>query len=421
MSHIVRTLPLAIVMLALGGCSPADDGTGDPSAAAGQPGGGGSRPGAGGGAGTSGANGASGTTSAGAAGASSSGGTAGAQAAAGAAAAGSAGQGGGGGGGGSGGLAGGGGGVGGAGGSAAVGGSGGSAGNAGAGGGSAGAGPVGNGCGTKPYKLCEDFEAATPGALPPGWEKFELYQQGKPGTVDVQTDQFHGGAKALKSSSAAKDQPRARRSLASLGTLANNHWGRIWYKVQTPAPRPNTYFHVTFAALTKSDKAPESRIVDNVQDPTGKLQYLYNLPDDTCCTMTGFSGAFDDKWHCAEWFISQSTNAYRFFLDSKEVAISFTGNTKARIANIDYIALGTAFYQLPATPFVAWIDDLVLNDTQVGCNPCSERGGATRAEPAASLADPPRRARITRLAPAATGAWEHDAQSNHACEERRPR
>jgi hypothetical protein len=340
-----------LVAFSLVGCvvSPAvDDGTGGSAGAAAAQAGGGSGSslsGAGGGAGTGSANSAAGATSAGA---SSTGGAAGAGVMAGAA--GTTEQGGG----GSGGLA---------------GGSGGG-GSGGAAGGSAGAaGALGNGCGTKPYKLCEDFESAAAGALPPGWEKFELYQQGKPGTVDVQTDQFHGGAKALKSSSAAKDQPRARRSLASLGTLANNHWGRIWYKVQIPAPRPNTYFHVTFAALTKSDKAPESRIVDNVQDPTGKLQYLYNLPDDTCCTLTGFSGAFDDKWHCAEWFISQTTNAYRFFLDSKEIPISFTGNTKARIANIDYIALGTAFYQVPATPFVAWIDDLAINDAQIGCNP----------------------------------------------------
>jgi hypothetical protein len=247
---------------------------------------------------------------------------------------------------------------------------GGGAGRAGATGGGAGSGPVGSGCGDRPYKLCEDFEAAEPGGLPPGWAQFELYQQGKPGTVNVQTDQFHGGAKALKSSSAAIDQPRVRRSLLGLGTtLANNHWGRIFYKVQIPAPRPNTYFHLTFAALTKEPAAPESRIVDTVQDPTGRLQYLYNLPDDTCCTMTGFSGAYDAMWHCAEWFISQATNSYRFFLDGREIPISFTGNTRARIANITYIALGTSFYQIPATPFVAWIDDLAINDTQIGCGP----------------------------------------------------
>jgi hypothetical protein len=237
---------------------------------------------------------------------------------------------------------------------------------AGAGGGE----PLGSGCGVRPYKLCEDFESAEPGGLPPGWAQFELYSVGKPGTVNVQTDQFHGGAKALKSSSAAIDQPRVRRSLTSLGTtLANNHWGRIFFKVQIPAPRPNTYFHLTFAALTKEPAAPESRIVDTVQDPMGRLQYLYNLPDDTCCTMTGFSGAYDALWHCAEWSISQATNSYRFFLDGSEIPISFTGNTRARIANITYIALGTSFYQVPPSPFVAWIDDLVINDTQIGCAP----------------------------------------------------
>jgi hypothetical protein len=173
---------------------------------------------------------------------------------------------------------------------------------------------------------------------------------------------------ALKSSSSAIDQPRVRRSLTSLGALANNHWGRIFYKVQTPAPRPNTYFHVTFAALTKQPAAPESRVVDAVQDPMGRLQYLYNLPDDTCCTMTGFSGAYDANWHCAEWYVSQTTNSYRYFQDGREIAISFTGNTNARIANINYVALGTSFYQLPPSPFVAWIDDLAINDTQIGCD-----------------------------------------------------
>ncbi len=258
------------------------------------------------------------------------------------------------------------------GGGSAAGAAGGGKGGGGGGGAISGAGglPGATGCGTKPYKLCEDFESAEVGGLPAGWMQFELYTTGKPGTVNVQTDQFHGGSKSLKSSSDAKDEPRARRSLASLGTtLANNHWGRIFYKVQIPAPKPNTYFHVTFAALTKEPAAPESRIVDTVQDPTGKLQYLYNLPDDTCCTMTGFSGAYDANWHCAEWYISQATNSYRFFQDGKEIPISFSGNTKARIADITYIALGTAFYQLPPSPFVAWIDDLAINDTQIGCGP----------------------------------------------------
>lgn len=275
--------------------------------------------------------------------------------------------------GGSGGGKGGGSGGGGAGGGSAGGSGGGTAGGSGGGtGGGSGGGTAGGsgggtanlGCVNSTYKLCEDFEHGTVGGTPTGWTALPAWGTG---TVGLATDQFRSGTQSLKSDSAATGQPRIQKSIASLGALGGNHWGRIFYRVKSPAPKPNTYYHVTFVSLLNSGN--ESRVVDTVQSPAGKIQFIYNLPDDSCCAGSSYDWAFDDKWHCAEWHVDAAAKSYKFLLDGVEIpSIGFTGKTQANLTVFTSIGVGNIFYQVPPSNFVTWFDDLALNDTQIGCN-----------------------------------------------------
>jgi hypothetical protein len=253
----------------------------------------------------------------------------------------------------------------GAGGRAGTGGRAGSAGGT-AGGGGAGGG-VASGCAGKTYKLCEDFETGTVGSIPTGWTALNGFGSDSMKGVGLATDQWHSGSKALKSQSMVPGEERIQKSLAALGATATKHWGRIFYRVQSPAPRPasGAVIHVTFAAL---EGTTENRVVDTVEASNGTHQFLYNVPDDSCCSGSAYSWSFDANWHCAEWYVDVAAQSYRFFTDSTEVtSLAFTANANAKMSSYTALAVGAQFFQAPPTPFVIWFDDLAIDDNQIGC------------------------------------------------------
>ena len=217
------------------------------------------------------------------------------------------------------------------------------------------------------HKLCENFESGSVGALPTGWTAYDGYGNDAAKGVGLANDQAHSGTMSLKSSSMTPGEERIQKSLAALGATASKHWGRIFFKVQTPAPKTaaGVYFHTTMVAL---EGTIENRVVDSVQSPDGTHQWIYNLPDDSCCTGSTYDWTFDASWHCAEWYVDVSTESYRFFTDGTEVtSLAFTNNANAKMSTYTAIVVGSIFYQTPPSPFVLWLDDLVIDDTQIGC------------------------------------------------------
>lgn len=221
------------------------------------------------------------------------------------------------------------------------------------------------GCAKRAYKLCEDFESANAGALPNGWSALAGWSSG---SATVTTDEHHWGNRALQSASGSDGQPRAQRSLSALGATAGKHWGRVFYKVKAPPTLPQGgVIHSTFLALRGAD---ESRVLDTVVNAQGKHQFLYNLPDDSCCTQSNYDYTFDGKWHCAEWYIDQSDQSFRFFYEGNELTkLAFKYNTdkKARIDVFKNVALGLINYQKATPANMAWLDDLAIDDTRIGC------------------------------------------------------
>ncbi len=249
--------------------------------------------------------------------------------------------------------------------------SGGGAGGGSSGGGTGGASGDGSdsgaaaGCAGKSYKLCEDFESGTVGGVPTGWTVLRGYSATR-GNVGLAKDEFHSGSMSLKSDSMETGMDRVQRSLATLGTTATKHWGRIFYKVGSPPPTPNSgVIHITFAAL---EGTTENRVVDTVVATNGTHQWLFNIPDDSCCTGSSYDWSFDASWHCAEWNIDVGAESFRFFSDGKEVTqLAFTGRAGAKMSDYMSIGLGTIFYQMPPSHVVVWFDDLAIDDNQIGC------------------------------------------------------
>jgi hypothetical protein len=231
-----------------------------------------------------------------------------------------------------------------------------------------------SGCAGRSYAFCEDFESAADGKLPAGWTQVAGWSKGE---AVVTSSEHHAGQRALASAVAANGQPRAGHSLVSLGATAGTHWGRIFYKVKTPFPLPPTLdkpvqyvIHNTLVGLRGSS---ESRVVDTVVNSSKSHQFLYNLPDDSCCSGSAYDyHSYDGNWHCAEWYIDAKTQSFRFFFDGVEVkSIGFQNwpSGAARIEQFSSIVVGWINYQTPAPPYSeAWFDDLVIDVARVGCN-----------------------------------------------------
>ena len=191
----------------------------------------------------------------------------------------------------------------------------------------------------------------------------------------VSSNAAHRGAHSLETSSSVAGASRVQKALSGIGTAAGTHWGRVFFKVQSPAPQLASQGpHATFVALQGNLRAGELRVVDTQQATSGKIQLLANTPDDQCCTGTDFTYTlYDGAWHCAEWHVDSTKQSYRFFLDDAEItALAFdygAGSTKANMpAAFTAVGLGAIFYTptLPS-PLVTWFDDLAIDDLQVGC------------------------------------------------------
>jgi hypothetical protein len=205
------------------------------------------------------------------------------------------------------------------------------------------------------------------GAIPTGWTAFKGYGAGNPMDVGLATDQFHSGTMALKSNSASTGQGRVQKSLSGLGATASKHWGRIFYKVKTPAAmNASGFLHVTWVGL--NGQTNENRVVDINEVSNGTHAWLFTNPNLLGSLSSSYNWSFDTAWHCAEWYVDVSTNSYRFFSDSVEVPkIGFTGKADSQMSDYSAVIVGATFDQMPDTAFVMWFDDLAIDDTQIGC------------------------------------------------------
>ncbi|MEQ1565153.1 MAG: hypothetical protein ABMA64_05905 [Myxococcota bacterium] len=218
------------------------------------------------------------------------------------------------------------------------------------------------------YSFCEGFEEGAAGETPPGWTEAWGWDPSGSRAV-LSTEQSHGGAQSLKGAVGTNGQYRVSRPIDP--ALAQHHWGRVFYLVQTPVALDGQYVHNTFVAFGRPDSCngAESRVVDTVVDPTGAHQFLFNVPDDSCCASSSYDYDYAGGWHCAEWYVDGATESFRFFSDGVEVTdLAFSGVEGAHIDEFDEIIVGWINYQSPSTPNVGWFDDLVLDDAQIGCD-----------------------------------------------------
>lgn len=230
-----------------------------------------------------------------------------------------------------------------------------------------------------PLLLDEQFEQTEVGQIPRGFTK--------EGAIGVAEDAAHNGRRALRMEAAPNGRRRITISDKALMTaLGGEHWGRLFFKVQLPAPTPKEGSHPNFpqihstlvAGFARSPQFGDGidvRMLDTVLGPNGTFQYLYNVQPDKrseFATATDYVYKFTDEWTLAEWHIDHATQSFELFIDGVLIPKSSFSNgagkfDKAEVPEIfEALSFGWNNYQKAEPGFVAWIDDIALSKDRVG-------------------------------------------------------
>jgi hypothetical protein len=250
----------------------------------------------------------------------------------------------------------------------------GATGSAGASAGAAGMASGGTDCASNAFAICEDFESTADGAVPAGWTKT--------GDVGASSSTPHRGMKSLEIGAALNGARRMQLAGSRITALGGTHWGRVFYKVKTPAPKPGDgVIHSTIVAwdaMSPISGTNEVRVVDTVENSAGQHQYLYNVQTSNRGEFgkgSAYDFSYDGAWYCAEWFVDNATQTYRFFLGGEEVESIRIMNGAGNFENSELPATFSAlsvgwnnYQQAPSPGFVAWIDDLAIGSMRIGCD-----------------------------------------------------
>jgi hypothetical protein len=230
-------------------------------------------------------------------------------------------------------------------------------------------------CAPGKYIVCESFEDTAAGAIPVGWAR-----QGDATSSGVDFLEAARGSHSLKLEAAPNGPRRITMPATAFG---GEHWGRLFYKVKTPAPKPaGGVVHSTLVGLSgvdpqKAGADEEVRVVDTVENTAGKHQFLYNVQTSMSGefgTGSDYDWTYDGAWHCAEWHLAAASQTYQFFFDRQEIKQITKVNGPGKLVGtgippgFSTIAVGWYNYQSVTPGFVAWIDEIAIDSKRIGCD-----------------------------------------------------
>jgi hypothetical protein len=238
--------------------------------------------------------------------------------------------------------------------------------------------------GTGKFLLYEDFEATPVGQIPRGYTKT--------GAVSVVDDVAHSGRHSLRLDAAPNGPRRITVKGSAIPLLGGQHWGRLYFKVQLPAPEPASgVIHSTLvagSAQSPLSKDPiEVRVLDTVLGAKGMHQWIYNVQPGKRPEFgkgSSYKYKFTDEWTLAEWYVDSATQSYRLFINGEEVKeVAFSkGAGKFADAEIpdvfESLSFGWNNYQNAGKGFVAWIDDIALGKDRIGSRGIPPQKGAAK-------------------------------------------
>jgi hypothetical protein len=242
--------------------------------------------------------------------------------------------------------------------------------------------------------FCDDFEAHESGKAPGA----EWTARVSAGAVSVDGTQHHSGAKAVKFTTEGKAGTKtAFIRLKSDGVFpapGNAFYGRMMYFLEA-APTGDVHWTILQATGTVPGQSYRAQYRYGGQHPImqegmfvgSQLMGNYETPDSysgtgpsTDCWQHANQTVLPvGKWTCVEWRFDGPNNQLRFWLDGQPIeSLSVNGTGQGCVSQAEgyvwaapdfaELEIGWESYQEDGAR-TAYIDDLVVSSTPIGCPP----------------------------------------------------
>ena len=241
------------------------------------------------------------------------------------------------------------------------------------GGASAGSGGGGNGskCPGSTFAICESFEDAPVDGFPASWGA--RGDEWGDGVIGVSDQDAKRGTKSLLVQGGNSGQ-RFMDYKGTLGALASHHYGRVFLKVEIPAPYPTSgVLHGDF--IEGLGPGPNGGthnvrwgVVENTQQ---KFQWIYNVQpsnDPEFAEGTSYDYAWTGAWQCVEWMYDEPSQQGTLWIDGAEIPIVPGASHAAEIPVFTSLGVGFANYQDAGSGFTVRFDELAYDAERIGCD-----------------------------------------------------
>jgi hypothetical protein len=228
---------------------------------------------------------------------------------------------------------------------------------------------TGIGCEGAPWLVCEDFEAATVGENPDGWDlrPSGVWGGGGMGTTD---ELAASGGQSFRLQS-AETGAQWLTYMGDISAFADGHWGRMYFRMSDPVPWPNdgVIHGDLFEARGNWEGSTHQVRWAVINNPVMQHNWGYNVQTSNAGEFiheTGYVYPWTQRWLCIEWHHDRVAQAATLWVDGEEI-LAVTAADDPQIPVFDDISVGWANYQ-PASPqFVVHIDDVALHSERIGC------------------------------------------------------
>ena len=204
------------------------------------------------------------------------------------------------------------------------------------------------------------------------------------GSVQVVSDQAHSGTRSLKVGAKLSGERTIRRTTTRSGSaISGTHWGRVFYRIETPFPVPGDFVHSVHVfgdGMVNAGKV-QVRVFDTIMQSTSLHKFGYNVQrsygnSSEHGVFTNPDYKYENVWKCAEWHLDSGEQSYHFYVNGTEIKPIAIANAKAYYTGdpeipttFSSMSLGWNNFQTSTAPgFVAWFDDFALGAARVGCN-----------------------------------------------------
>lgn len=195
-------------------------------------------------------------------------------------------------------------------------------------------------------KLCDDFETAAPGKGTVPWKVT--------GTVEVVTDIHNSGMKALHIS--APNTSNFSAYISETKTFpAADFWGRAYLRFKGDGGGHQMYIAVNYPGN-------QLRLLNRLGSDTPQVNFM--TPDNF---YAGDVNIKQETWFCYEWHVT--TSVVNIYMDGKKLTTKLNGAVKdpPGITGGTSLLIGYNRFATGSGAGEMWIDDVAVNDTQIGC------------------------------------------------------